>query len=224
MKTQLRLMISDVSRKTLVVATLMSLLALPVLCLNAHRVSRAAARSEARLQPKDVRQRTAAICMAMGAAHPTIDEPELMVQKFHANMPHGQRRLWVVECLAGSHHYNIIFNDLTGNVEGLFSDGLTSSQHRRSASHVALSSPCEALEGAVRRLQDLQMTPAGTRIQLAQRPLCDRDGITWRVVWKVLRPNAAAPYEIRMVLDGRDASPMIVVNGGEMTSFVHNGS
>ena len=224
MKSRLHLMISKVSGKTLIAVILISLLALPVLCIYARRSAVAAARYDARLHSSDLKQRTVALCAALGDNHPTIGEPDLIVQKFHTDAPHRPRRLWVVECLAGPHHYNVIFNDLTGNIESLYSEGLSSSSAPAPAAPLmALASPGDAVEGSIRRLQDLQMTPKGTRIVLAQRPERDRDGIGWRIVWKVLRPDAVNPYEVRMVLDGRDATPMIIVNCGELDNYLQNG-
>ncbi len=220
MKTRFRL--SEGSGKILMALALVSLLALPIFCLVPRHDALATARQHARLQGKDLKQRASAICEALGAVNPTVADPQFIVQKFQGQGLHGQRRLWTVECLAGPHQYDLIFNDLTGNLESVFSDGLTISSRAAAVQDVAVTNPAEAVEGSVRRLKDLQMTPKGTLITLAEPPVCDRDRITWHLTWKVKRPGTLLPYEVRMILNGNDATPMMVVNCLELETFTHN--
>ena len=207
-------------RKTVIGLALASLTALPVLCLYPRHAVIASARPNARMQSKDLKQRATRICLSLGGANPIIGEPEFVIEKLHEGTQRRERRLWVVDCLVGLHSYTLIFNDLTGNVQSLYSDGTTSSF--RFTGVPALSTPSDALEGAIRHLKDLQMAPKGTRIVLAQQPKRDRDGITWRLNWKVLRPGIAAPSEVRMVLNGSDATPMRVVNCNELDKYAQN--
>ena len=215
MKNRLRLM-SEGSGKTMIGLLLVALLALPVFCLHSRHVAFISASRNARMQSQELKKRVASLCAAMGVAHPIIGEPQFMVQKFNVRAPHNERRVWLVDCLAGAHGYSMIFNDLTGNIESIYSDGLTASSRGVGMSDRAVTSPGAALEGGVRRLKDLQMVPKGTRIALAERPECDRDGVTWRMTWKVLRPESAQPYDVRMTLNGNDATPMMVVNCREL--------
>ena len=221
MKSRFRLMVAEVSGKSLIALALVSLLALPIYGLYARRAARASA-IDAHLHATDLKLRTAAVCAALGDLHPFVGEPELIVQNFQSTVPRRSRRLWVVDCMAGAHRYSIVFNDRTGNIENMFAEAPPPAAPTMDVPLVALASADEALEAALRRLQDLQMTPKGTRIGLTQRPQCDRDGVTWRLTWKVLRPNAATPYEVRMVLDGRDATPILVANFGELDAGAQN--
>jgi hypothetical protein len=211
-----RIHLSEGSGKTLIALTLVALLALPIFCLFPHHFAFAAAQPHGRRQGKDFKQQAAVICTALGGANPTIGEPQFVVQDFRVQALPGERRLWTVECAAGAHRYTIIFNDRTGNLECMFAEGLNVSS--RAAVHdVAVTSPGQAVEGAVRRLKDLQMVPKGTLITLVGRPQRDRDGITWRLVWKVRPPKSVISYEVRIILNGNDATPLMVVNCNEMT-------
>ncbi len=220
MKKRLHRISTEGCRKTVIGLALASLLALPVLCLYPHHTMIASARPKARMQSQDLKQRATRIGLSLGGANPIIGEPEFVIEKLDKEMPRRERRLWVVDCLVGSHSYTLIFNDVTGNVQSLFSDGTTSSS--RSTGVPTLSSPSDALEEAIRHLKDLQMVPKGTRIVLAQQPQRNRDGITWRLSWKVLCPGIAAPSEVRMVLNGSDATPMSVVNCNELNKYAQN--
>jgi hypothetical protein len=104
----------------------------------------------------------------------------------------------------------------------MFAEGLTATSRATAVRDVAVTSPGQAMEGAVRRLKDLQMVPKGTLITLAERPQCDRDGITWRLIWKVRPPTATIPYEVRMVLNGIDATPLMVTNCSELERYIQN--
>ncbi|MCW3100339.1 MAG: hypothetical protein JWL77_5957 [Chthonomonadaceae bacterium] len=213
MKKRFRL--SESSGKTLIALTLVALLALPIFCLFPHHLAFAAAQPHARRQGKDFKQQAAVICTALGDAKPTIGEPQFVVQDFRVQALPGERRLWTVECAAGAHRYTIIFNDRTGNLECMFAEGLAVSSCS-AVRDVAVTSPGQAVEGSVRRLKDLQLVPKGTLITLVGRPQRDRDGITWRLIWKVRPPKGAIPYEVRMVLNGADATPLMVANCSEM--------
>jgi hypothetical protein len=211
------------SGKILLALALVALAILPIAGLYSRNAALASAQQKAQLKPTDLKQRAMHIVMALGADKPFIGEPRFVVQRFQSPRPHRERRLWVVDCVAGLHTYNMIFNDLTGNVESIFSDGLTtSSRAALRAGATAVTSQTAAIEGAVRRLKDLEMLPKGTRIALAASPLCDHDGLTWRMTWKVLLPGAATPHEIRMILNGRDATPMVVVNCRELEAYAQN--
>lgn len=203
------------SGKTIIALALVSLLALPVCSLFPRHASFAVAPRNARMQSKELKQRAYSICTALGAVNPKISEPQFVVQTFRIQALPGERRMWTVACQAGSHSYDIMFNDVTGNMESMYADGLTASS-RAIARTAILTSADEAVEGSVRRLRDLQLVPEGTRIALAERPTCDRDRSIWRVIWKVRRPDSVEPYEVRMVLNGGDATPMIVVNRKEL--------
>lgn len=211
-----RICLSEGSGKTMIALALVSLLALPVFCLFPHHAALALARQNTRMRTQEMMQRASGICIAMGAANPTIGEPQFIVQTFRPHVPHAQRRLWVVECLAGPHRYNMIFNDLTGNIESMFADGLNGSARAAAVPVVTLTSSNAAVEGSIRRLKDLQMVPKGTRITLAEPPQCNLNRTAWRLVWKVRRPDTASPYEVRMVLNGSDATPIMVVNCSEL--------
>lgn len=207
-------------RRTSIALTLATLAALPVFCLHSRPLAFASARKDARLQSKDLKQRTTALCRAMGTADPTVGEPQFVVQTYPPQTLRGARRLWVVDCLAGEHYYSVLFNDLTGNIESVYSDGLADSGHAASGG-VAISQGA-IVEGAVRRLKDLQMVPKDTRIVLSERPQCNREGRIWRMTWKVLRPEATRPYEVRMVLNGYDARLVMVVNCQELGCAARN--
>ena len=219
MKNRFHPLRSEGAGKTIIGLALVSLSALPVLCLYPRDAAIASAPPNTRLHAKELKQRATRSCTALGAPNPTIGEPEFVVENFDNDALSGQRRLWVVDCLAGSHGYTLIFNDLTGNVQSLYSDGTTSSFSSAAVPNPVLTSPSDALEVSIRRLQDLQMAPKGTRIALAQRPRCDRDRTIWRVAWKVTRPGAADPYEVRMALSARDATPLTIVNCNELGQF-----
>jgi len=216
-----RFRLSEGSGKFLIALTLVSLLALPVFGLFLRHSTSADGSQHPRMQGKDFKSRAAAICTALGTSATVIGEPQFVVQTFRAETLRGQRRLWMVECQVGSRQYNLLFNDLTGNLESMYADGreITS---RAGVEEVAVNSPSEAVEGSIRRLQDLQMVPKGTLITLVKRPTCDQDGLTWRLVWRVQRSKTAAPYEVSMMLNGCDAMPMMVVNRQELGTYARN--
>lgn len=214
--------ISEGSGKTMVALALVSLLALPIFCLYAHYSTLATTRKEARMKPKELKQRAAAICVALGADKPVINEPLFIAQKPSGRAEAKLRHLWVVDCLAGSHAYNLIFNDVTGNIESIYAEGLNISSRAAAKAGMAVNSQSDAVEGAVRRLKDLQIISKGTRIALAEQPERDPDGITWRMVWKVLPPQAKKPFEVRMAINGYDATPLKVVNYNEMERYAQN--
>ncbi len=211
-----RFYLSEGSGKVLIALALVSLLALPIVCLVPHHLIPSATGQQTHLHSTELRRRAVAICAALGVPNATVSAPQFIVQNFRRRGLSGQRRLWMVDCQAGPHRYNVIFNDVSGNLECLFSDGLTVSSRPAARENVIVNSASQAVEGAVRRLKDLQMLPKGTLLTLAERPSCDRDGITWHLIWKVQRSATSAPYDVRMMLNGSDVTPMSVVNCSEL--------
>jgi hypothetical protein len=211
-----RFHLSEGSGKVLIALALVALLALPIVCLVPHHLTPSGAGMRTRQHSTELRQRAAAICAALGVPNATIGTPQFIVQDFRQRGLSGQRRLWLVDCQAGPHRYSVIFNDLSGNLQCLFSDGLTISSRAAARGNVVVNSPSQAVEGSVRRLKDLHMLPKGTLLTLAERPSCDRDGITWHLAWKVQRSATSAPYDVRMMLNGSDVTPMSVVNCSEL--------
>lgn len=215
-------LISEGSGKKILVLALVSLLALPIVGLYKHHRALAAVPKEARMHPEDVKRRAIAVGRMLGESDPIISDPQFVTQRISHQTPKGMRHLWTLDCLVRAHHYNLVFNDVTGNMESMYADGLNVTSKAAAQTPVIVTTPGQAVEGAVQCLKNLQIVTRGSRIALSERPECERDGITWRMVWKVQYPEIAQPCEIRMMLNGSDATPMMVVNCNELSRFVQN--
>lgn len=209
-------------RKTLCAFALMILLALPVVGLYPWYTVRFAARPQAHLHSEELKARAAAMCMAFGDPKPVVGQPEFVVERFQPGKTQRRRHLWFVECVAGQYHYNIIFNDLTGNMQCLFAEPISPNRLPAPSLRLALANRGEAVEGAIRRLKDVKMVPQGANIALAEKPELNRAAGNWHVIWKIRTPASSAPNEVRMLLSSQDATPLIVVNCNELEKYAQD--